>query len=186
MKVSKQKAAEHRDDILVGASKLFREKGPRGVGIAQLMKAAGLTHGGFYGQFASKDALFGETVELMLRDAAAEASKAFARPDSLGRLAKTYMSSARLKGTGDCPIVTLAADMPRSSATVQEAFARGLRAYLSAGRDDRISSDEWLASTAGIAMIVGGMLMARAVVAKDPELATAIVNAVGDHIEDVN
>jgi len=185
MKVSKQKAAEHRDEILVGASKLFREKGPRGVGIAQLMKAAGLTHGGFYGQFDSKDALFGETVELMLRDAAAEASKAFARPDSLGRLAKNYMTSARLKGTGECPIVTLAADIPRSSAAVQEAFARGLRAYLSAGRENSSSSNQWLASTAGIAMIVGGVLMARAVVAKDPELATAIVKAVDDHIGDV-
>jgi hypothetical protein len=96
------------------------------------------------------------------------------------------MSSAKLKGTGECPIVTLAADVPRSNAAVQEAFARGLRAYLSAGRQNKTSSDEWLASTAGIAMIVGGMLMARAVVAKDPELATAIVNAVGNHIEDVN
>ena len=55
MKVSKEQMAENRERILNAAAQLFREKGFDGIGVADLMKSAGLTHGGFYGHFASKD-----------------------------------------------------------------------------------------------------------------------------------
>ena len=57
MRVSRQKFAENREKILTAASVLFRENGFDGVGVADIMKAAGLTHGGFYGHFESKDDL---------------------------------------------------------------------------------------------------------------------------------
>jgi len=60
MKVSREQAAENRERIVQVAAKLFRERGFDGVGVADLMKAAGLTHGGFYGHFASKEDLAGE------------------------------------------------------------------------------------------------------------------------------
>jgi TetR/AcrR family transcriptional repressor of nem operon len=55
MRVSREKAAENRKRIVDTASRLFREKGFDGVGLDAIMKDAGLTHGGFYGHFGSKD-----------------------------------------------------------------------------------------------------------------------------------
>src|ERR1700733_15303922 len=57
MRVSREKAAEHRERIIEAASALFRAKGFDGIGVANIMKAADLTHAGFYGHFSSKDAL---------------------------------------------------------------------------------------------------------------------------------
>src|SRR3981081_1665376 len=57
MKVSREQAAENRARVIEVAGKLFREKGFDGIGVADIMKGAGLTHGGFYGQFKSKDDL---------------------------------------------------------------------------------------------------------------------------------
>ncbi|MDB5924847.1 MAG: TetR family transcriptional regulator, partial [Betaproteobacteria bacterium] len=60
MKVSREQAAENRERILDAAAQLFRERGFEGIGVADLMKAAGLTHGGFYGHFASKEDLMAQ------------------------------------------------------------------------------------------------------------------------------
>ena len=60
MKVSRKQAAANHERIVDEAAKLFRERGFGGIGVADLMKSVGLTHGGFYGQFASKDALIAE------------------------------------------------------------------------------------------------------------------------------
>ena len=73
MRVSREKAAENRERILAVAGTLFREKGFDGIGLSEIMKGAGLTHGGFYGHFASKE------------DLAAEASRA-----ALGRSARRW------------------------------------------------------------------------------------------------
>src|SRR5260370_11227042 len=62
MRVSREKAIENRERIVETASRLFREKGVDGVGIDAIMSGAGLTHGGFYGHFASKDDLAAEAV----------------------------------------------------------------------------------------------------------------------------
>ena len=60
MKVSREQAAENRERIIKAAAQLFRERGFEGIGVADLMKEAGLTHGGFYGHFSSKDDLIVE------------------------------------------------------------------------------------------------------------------------------
>src|SRR6187431_2432635 len=60
MRVSREQAAENREKILTTAAKLFREKGFDGIGVADLMKSAGLTHGGFYGHFSSKEDLMAQ------------------------------------------------------------------------------------------------------------------------------
>src|ERR1700684_135930 len=70
MRVSRAKAAEHRDRIIDAAGALFRAKGFGGIGVADIMKAANLTHGGFYGHFASKDDL----AALACRKATAQAA----------------------------------------------------------------------------------------------------------------
>lgn len=60
MRITKEKKQENHDRIVTIASEMFRERGFDGVGVADLMKVAGLTHGGFYNHFASKEALIGE------------------------------------------------------------------------------------------------------------------------------
>src|SRR5882762_4442654 len=62
MKVSREQVAENRRRILEAASRLFRERGFDAVSVAEVMKAAGLTHGGFYGYFKSKDDLIAQTL----------------------------------------------------------------------------------------------------------------------------
>src|ERR1700758_133152 len=74
MGVSKQQAAENRRAIIVAAETLFRERGVDGVGLAELMKAAGFTQGGFYNHFKSKDAL----VAAVMEKAMEEGGEAFA------------------------------------------------------------------------------------------------------------
>lgn len=70
MKVNKQKVAEHREQIIAAAAKRFREKGFDGISVADLMKEAGLTHGGFYGHFRSKEELMGLASQHALRETA--------------------------------------------------------------------------------------------------------------------
>src|SRR2546423_15555865 len=60
MKVSREQAAQNRERIVEAAAQLFRERGFEGIGVADLMKEAGLTHGGFYGHFSLKDYLIAE------------------------------------------------------------------------------------------------------------------------------
>src|SRR3981081_4552030 len=67
MRVSREKAADKRERIFEPAARLFRENGFDGVGVDAIMKGAGLTHGGFYGHFASKEDLAAEAVTLALQ-----------------------------------------------------------------------------------------------------------------------
>src|SRR5271155_1144645 len=62
MKVSKEQSAENRAALVETAGRLFRERGIDGVGVAEISKAAGLTHGALYGQFPSKQALVAEAL----------------------------------------------------------------------------------------------------------------------------
>src|SRR6218665_164160 len=64
MKVSKAQASENRQAILEAASRLYRERGVAGVGVAEISREAGFTHGGFYGHFESKEALAAEACAL--------------------------------------------------------------------------------------------------------------------------
>ena len=67
MRVSREQAAENRKRIVATAARMFRDKGFDGVGVDAIMKGAGLTHGGFYGHFRSKDDLAAEAVTLALQ-----------------------------------------------------------------------------------------------------------------------
>jgi TetR/AcrR family transcriptional repressor of nem operon len=66
MRVTREQAAAHREKILEVAGALFRERGFDGIGVADIMKSAGFTHGGFYGHFASKDDVAAETTARVL------------------------------------------------------------------------------------------------------------------------
>src|SRR5512143_1127372 len=95
MRVSKQAAAENRRRILTAAARLFRERGIDGAGVDAITEAAGLTHGAFYSQFESKEAvvaealrlIFDESRELWVRDSSGKD-----RTDALEKIIDRYLS----------------------------------------------------------------------------------------------
>ena len=129
MRVSREKAAEHRDRIIDAAGALFRAKGFGGIGVADIMKAADLTHGGFYGHFASKDDLVGEASRRIMARAAANWTKLVeAAPDNpYAALLEHYLSPRHRDDPGKgCAFAALGNDAARSGKIVRKAFAEGL------------------------------------------------------------
>ena len=129
MRVSREKATEHRDRIIDAAGALFRAKGFGGIGVADIMKAADLTHGGFYGHFASKDDLVGEASRRIMARAAANWTKLVeAAPDNpYAALLEHYLSPRHRDDPGKgCAFAALGNDAARSGKIVRKAFADGL------------------------------------------------------------
>jgi TetR/AcrR family transcriptional repressor of nem operon len=133
MRVSREKAAEHRNRIIDAAGALFRAKGFGGIGVADIMKAADLTHGGFYGHFASKDDLVAQASRRTLARAAANWTKLVeaAPDDPYAALLKHYLSPKHRDDPGQgCAFAALGNDAARSGKTVRKAFAEGLAPLL--------------------------------------------------------
>src|ERR1700730_13030336 len=129
MRVSRAKAAEHRDRIVDAAGALFRAKGFGGIGVADIMKAADLTHGGFYGHFASKDDLVAQSSRRIMARAAANWTKLVeAAPDSpYAALLEHYLSPKHRDDPGKgCAFAALGNDAARSGKIVRRAFAEGV------------------------------------------------------------
>src|SRR5215211_7691320 len=82
MRVSREQADKNREHVIDVASRLFRERGFEGIGVADLMKEAGLTHGGFYGHFSSKESLVAEaSARALMRSLTALSQVAALGPD---------------------------------------------------------------------------------------------------------
>lgn len=172
MRVSKKKAAENRERILVAAARLFRERGMT-VGVDELASVAGLTHGSLYSQFGSKERLATEALNYAL----AGSAEKYAGVETLAEYATRYLSRQHrdMSGAG-CALAALSCDVPRSGNAMRKAFTDGfqrmvqrlsrLKRHKSRGRD----SDEALAIAA---TLVGGIVLARAV--DDEELSRRIL-----------
>lgn len=110
--------------IVEAAARTLRRNGYGGVGVADVMKQAGLTHGGFYAHFESRDALLAEAVERAGRESAAVMNRRIdtsrARGQStLRALVEGYLSEAHLRGVeGGCVVAALSSEMPRQSPTL--------------------------------------------------------------------
>ncbi|MBP2296533.1 TetR/AcrR family transcriptional regulator [Azospirillum rugosum] len=185
MRVSREKAAENRRRIVDVAGALFREKGFNGIGVADLMKEAGLTHGGFYGHFASKDDLAAEACATAMSGAAERwATLAEEKPaEALATLTGNYLSARHRDNiTRGCPIATLGGDVVRQPEPVRRAFTDGLRPFIDVltrllpGETEEERRAEALAA---LSEMVGAVILARAV--DDPELSDAILAAAANH-----
>jgi TetR/AcrR family transcriptional regulator, transcriptional repressor for nem operon len=173
-RVSRERAAENRSKVVAAASSLFRRKGLDGVGIDELMAEAGLTRGGFYGQFGSKDALAGEACAHAF-DSAERVWSAVGGADPIGRLHRLAAFYFAPKPPGyDCPMATMAGDAARvaTDGPVRRAFTAGLRrltrVFAGEQPDDR--------ALAVMAAMVGAAVLRRA--SDDPALADSIEAAV--------
>src|SRR5258708_40172480 len=125
MRVSRAKAAQNRERIIEVAAKLFRERGFDGIGVAELMKSAGLTHGGFYGNFASKEDLMVQACARALEGSLDMLQKAVDRggEDGLSVITATYHSPAHRDRPGEgCALAALGAEVARRDSPLRAAF----------------------------------------------------------------
>lgn len=181
MRVSREKAAENRERILSAAATLFRANGFSGIGVADIMQAADLTHGGFYGHFGSKDDLVAQASRRSMRRAAAnwEGVVADAPDHPYAALLDHYLSPRHRDDPGHgCAFAALGNDAARSGKPVREAFAEGLRPLIDI-LTDAIPGPSKVArrrkAVAAMATLVGAVTLARAV--GDPSLSDEILNA---------
>ncbi|MFD7781345.1 TetR/AcrR family transcriptional regulator [Streptomyces sp. NPDC059753] len=175
-RVSQAQAQENRRRVVETSSRLFREQGTH-VSVADLMKAAGLTHGAFYKQFASKEALVAEATAHALdeqtRRHVAGLEQHGGRLDAAQRdLIERYLSAEHRDNAADgCPVVALAADVAREpdDREVRRVYAEGVAdfaAFLApAGAADGGEGSGEKVSEGGIARLctlVGALVLSRA------------------------
>lgn len=130
MRVSRAEAAKNRERIIEVAAKLFRERGFDGIGVADLMKVAGLTHGGFYGHFASKEDLMAQACEHALKGSLERLQQAAAHGggDALSDIATAYLSPTHRDRPGEgCALAALGAEAARHNSPVRGAFTQNVR-----------------------------------------------------------
>jgi TetR/AcrR family transcriptional repressor of nem operon len=132
VKVSREQASRNREHVVEVAGTEFRKHGFDGIGVADLMKAAGLTHGGFYNNFASKDALAAEAVARVFAETTARLREAAAGADDpLAAAAGLYLSPRHRDSLeAGCAIAALSQDAARGSEALRKAFEAGISGYL--------------------------------------------------------
>jgi TetR/AcrR family transcriptional regulator, transcriptional repressor for nem operon len=164
---SKAEKADNHDRIVRAAAARFRERGVDGIGVADLMSEAGLTHGGFYRHFASRDDLVAEAVEQALHEGAqAVAAVANARECPLAAVVDAYLSPAHRDSLAtSCAVATLAADVARADDRARAAYARQVGMYLDLlGKlIDGDAPAQRAKAIAALSALVGAVVMARAV-----------------------
>ena len=190
MRVSKEKAAENREALLRAASKLFREKGIDGVGVADVAREAGLTHGALYAHFSSKDALaaaaFSEGFAgnmAAMRAWAGDRSPSFA--DYVAALMSERMRDRLATG---CPMAASASEAGRQGEAFSESFARAFEeevAMVEASLDRAIlDTDRRQRAIAAITAHIGAMAVSRAVLKAAPALSHEVLQATQEAILD--
>lgn len=169
MRVSRAQAEANRETVINVASRLFREHGFDGIGLKDLMKGAGLTQGGFYKQFESKEDLEAQASQRAMESAIRRWSTvAASNPDPLQGVIDLYLSTEHRGEVGDgCPLVALGADAARQSEDVRRPFQDGIKAHLQVLEDllPPADSKETRAQKAEVmlALMVGAVTLSRIV-----------------------
>jgi TetR/AcrR family transcriptional repressor of nem operon len=182
MKVSREQAAMNRERVLDTAARLFRERGFNGVGVADLMREAGLTHGAFYGQFASKEDLMAQACARAYEQLHEHWSKAAARTPGkpLAGIVSSYLSTAHRDAPGSgCATAALGAEASRENAPLRRAFTEGTRAQLDALAQlepGTTPAERRRRAAVTLSAMVGAMVLARAL--DDDALSKEILRSV--------
>lgn len=191
MRLSKQRTAENHRQIVEAATRLFQQHGFDRVGVAELMREAGFTHGGFYNHFESKEALAAEALEqVFARANTALANRLQTRSASAwAAYVAEYLAPERVNAPSeDVALATLAADASREGLRVQSTFAAGIDATLNtlstylADRPARVARRA--ARTQAVqrlSALVGACVLARAVSRASPDLSKEILAANVEH-----
>src|SRR5229473_1247839 len=128
MRVSKEKAAQNRERILTSAARLFREQGIGATGVDSITEDAGLTHGGLYSQFGSKEAIAAEAVRVALAKSQHLWQVLAERNGGkkvLPAIVAQYLSAAHRDSAGrGCVVAALGSEIARQPRAVRDAFTR--------------------------------------------------------------
>ena len=182
-----RKEATH-ERIVEAAARAIRRSGYGGMGVADIMKDAGLTHGGFYAHFASREAMLAEAADCAGAESVAALTRiaAAASPrEALQALARAYLSKAHVEGveTG-CPVAALGSEMPRQAPKVRRAATRRIKEMIGLLASQSPDSGEPGAhehALVTVATMVGALVLARAV--DDSKLSDALREAVLNHFK---
>jgi len=172
MRKSREEAAETRKRIVQAAARQFREKGIAATGLAELMKAAGLTHGGFYKHFASKDQLVAEAtaaaVDSLLKEMAAH-------PTFKSAVAAYLSTRHRDNPASGCPLAALGDELARSGKEARVAATAGFMRLADTLAGDTCNAAARREALVAAATMIGAVTMSRLVT--DPELSAEILFA---------
>lgn len=185
MRVSRAQAEENRERVINVASRLFREHGFDGIGLKDLMKGAGLTQGGFYKQFESKDDLAALASRRALESATRRWSAAAAdTSDPLESIMRFYLSKDhRSEKAEGCPLVALGSDAARQNVDVRRPFEDGIRAHfevldeLIGESGDKVPSKKAMAI---LSMMVGAVTLSRII--EDEQLSSGVLDAAAGEV----
>ncbi len=184
MKVTREKSAENRAALLETAARLFRERGIDGVGVAEISKAAGLTHGALYGQFPSKQALAAEALAHGL--AASQASMTAPTPHGAPTLSdqlNLYLSLDHRDNLAEgCAMAASASEIARQDEAVSARFAEGFEQMVEATQASlkatKFGADDRARALTICAAMIGAVATARATAKSRPDLSDEIMAAV--------
>jgi TetR/AcrR family transcriptional repressor of nem operon len=180
MRMSQAEKDRSHARIVASASRLFRERGLDGASVSDVMKDAGMTHGGFYKHFANKDAL--------VESALSEAFSGFlAMLDGKDQAAgdayrERYLSEMHVENPGfGCPVAALAQEVGRGPAEVKTAFGSGVNDVVDALAATMNGPDQARRTAAlqQFSMLVGAVVIARAV---GPQLGDEVIAAVSQAV----
>lgn len=189
-RVSREQTDRNRIAIENASARLFREQGIKGVSVSDLMAAAGLTHGGFYGHFESKNGLaavacttaFGQSAERWKTRISGKPT----REAALKALIDGYLSpqSRNSVGTG-CPMAALATDVAREpmEAPIHAAYIAGLKSQLNillSLQDTGDAEIDRSQALAQLSMLVGAMVLSRA--SRGDAISDEILTAASQHL----
>jgi len=172
-----------RRRIVAAASAAFRERGVEGTGVDEVMRRAGLTHGGFYAHFRDKSELVAEACTEAFDEAVLNLDRIAAQPTAARRarlLIDSYLSPRHRDNRGSgCLVVAVAADMARLTGPARAGYARGfvrhidrLCAALRLARDPEENRDR---VTHLMSALVGALIFARAT--DDPARSAALLSS---------
>lgn len=182
MRVTRESATNNRRRIVSKASALFRKFGFDGLGIAPLMAACGLTHGGFYHNFASKDDLIAEASAHALEENLARWREELASSNDnpAAAIASFYLSAAHVGSLEQgCAIAGLGADAARKGDKVTSVYFDGIEklvGLLADAMPQENAADRRQEALLATSLMVGALVLARA--AGDPKLAGEIQDLV--------
>lgn len=183
---SRSKEITH-ERIVKAAARAIRRSGYNGTGVADIMKDAGLTHGGFYAHFGSREVMLSEAADRAGRESVAsmEHIASTVPPEhALQAMMQTYLSKAHLEGVENgCAVAALGSEMPRQAPQVRRAATRRIKEMI-----DLVAHQlpDWGQPAAHeralaiVATLVGALTLARAV--DDPRLSAALRAAALKHL----
>ena len=187
MRVSKEKAAHNRERILTSAARLFREQGIAGTGVDAITEDAGLTHGGLYSQFGSKEAIAAEAIQFALGRGKRVWQRALERNPGKGSIpviVESYLSRAHRDAPGNgCVVAALGTDIARQPRRVRQAFTHEIKndlEFLSRLMPDGDLSSSYEDAIVAFASMIGALILARAV--SDDTLSDLILKSTAKRV----